>query len=264
MNGVAELLALQSPLPIEDVIAAPRCIGCSHYFTRLAECICIVKLLIVEDDLRLAAVIRRGLREAGHIVDVEHTGVSGQETAIARAYDAIVLDVNLPDKDGFSVVRAIRDLGSATPVLLLTSRDTVEDTIAGLDAGADDYLRKPFVFAELHARLRSLARRKAPPATDVLRVGDLSLDLATRATLRGSSPLTLTARETAFLEYFMRNAGIVLTTSMIEAALWETDRDTGSNLIPVYVQRLRSKLSPNGELPLIATIRGAGYRMSAR
>ena len=225
---------------------------------------CVVKILIVEDDLRLAAVLRRGLRETGHVVDVEHDGDAGRTTAIALTYDAIVLDVNLPKQDGFSVVREIRAAGKTTPVLLLTSRDTVEDTIFGLDAGADDYLRKPFVFGELHARLRSLARRKPSLASDVLRIGDLTLDLATRATHRGTSAVPLTARETAFLEYFMRNAGIMLTQPMIENALWETDRDTCSNLIRVYVQRLRAKLSPSGEPPLIETIRGAGYRMNAR
>lgn len=218
---------------------------------------------MVEDDLRLAAVVRRGLLEAGHVVDVEHDGIEGEASANAGAYDVVVLDVNLPRKDGFAVARAIRAYGTATPILMLTSRDTVEDTITGLDAGADDYLRKPFVFGELHARLRSLARRKAPPSNDVLRVGDLTLDRATREIRRGVTTIPLTARETAFLEYFMQNAGVVLTQTMIENALWESDRDTVSNLIRVYVRRLRMKLSPKGEPELIHTIRGVGYRMSA-
>jgi DNA-binding response OmpR family regulator len=223
-----------------------------------------MKFLIVEDDLRLASILRRGLCEAGHVVDVEHDGVAGETCAVAGTYDAIILDVNLPRKSGFDVVRAIRERGTPTPVLLLTSRDTVPDTIAGLDAGADDYLSKPFVFGELHARLRSLTRRKAPPASNVLRVGDVTLDRATRATHRGPAFVALTARETAFLEYFMQNADTVLTQAMIEDALWEADRDTGSSLIRVYVQRLRAKLSPNGQPQLIQTIRGVGYRMSAR
>ena len=222
-----------------------------------------MKILVVEDDVRLAAVVRRGLLEAGHVVDVEYDGIKGEASANAGCYDAIILDVNLPRKDGFAVARAIRTYGTPTPILMLTSRDTVQDTIVGLDAGADDYLRKPFVFGELHARLRSLGRRKSPPLSDVLRVGDLSLDRATREIRRGDVPIPLTARETAFLEYFMQNAGIVLTQAMIEAALWEADRDTVSNLIRVYVRRLRSKLSPNGEPELIHTIRGAGYRISA-
>ena len=222
-----------------------------------------MKILVIEDDVRLAAVVRRGLLEAGHVVDVEQNGVDGEASANTGGYDAIVLDVNLPRKDGFAVARAIRTHGTVTPILMLTSRDTVNDTIAGLDAGADDYLRKPFVFGELHARLRSLARRKAPPADDILRVGDLTLDRATREIRRGEVIVPLTARETAFLEYFMRNAGIVLTQAMIEDALWESDRETVSNLIRVYVRRLRAKLSARGEPELIHTIRGAGYRMSA-
>lgn len=220
-----------------------------------------MKILVIEDDLRLAAVIRRGLLEAGHVVDLSHDGVEGEASALGTPYDAIVLDVNLPGKDGLAVARAIRAAGAGAPILMLTSRDTVDDTIAGLDAGADDYLRKPFVFGELHARLRSLARRKAPPSSDILQVGDLTLDRATREIRRGTTGIALTARETAFLEYFMQNAGIVLTQTMIENALWETDRDTVSNLIRVYVRRLRTKLSPGGEPELIHTIRGAGYRL---
>ena len=222
-----------------------------------------MKILLIEDDVRLAAVMRRGLAEAGHVVDVDNDGLDGEANAIGGGYDAVVLDVNLPRKDGFAIARAIRASGTVTPILMLTSRDTVEDTIAGLDAGADDYLRKPFVFGELHARLRSLARRRTPPSSDVLQVGDLTLDRATREIRRGAATIALTARETAFLEYFMQNAGNVLTQTMIEAALWEQDRDTVSNLIRVYVRRLRTKLSPNGEPALIHTIRGAGYRVSA-
>jgi DNA-binding response OmpR family regulator len=147
-----------------------------------------------------------------------------------------------------------------TPVLLLTSRDTVDDTIAGLDAGADDYLRKPFVFRELDARLRSITRRVEAPRHRELQRGELLLDLARHSVTRGGLPIQLTARETAFLEYFMINAGLLLTRPMIEDALWEPGRDTESNLIEVYVRRLRAKLSPNGEANLIHTIRGAGYR----
>lgn len=222
-----------------------------------------MKILIIEDDVRLASVIRRGLTETGHVVDIEHDGIDGENSAVDGVYDAIVLDVNLPRKDGFAVARAIRERGTATPILMLTSRDTVDDTIAGLDAGADDYLRKPFVFGELHARLRSLSRRRVPPTSDVLRVGDLTLDRAAREVRRNDVTIPLTAREIAFLEYFMQNAGIVLTQPMIEDALWEADRETVSNLIRVYVRRLRVKLSPNGEPPLIHTLRGAGYRLSA-
>ena len=220
----------------------------------------VVKILVIEDDVRLAEVVRRGLAECGHVVDVEHDGTSGAATARAGVYDALVLDVMLPGMDGFAVARALRAGDVATPILMLTSRDAVDDTIRGLDAGADDYLRKPFVFGELDARLRALVRRGSVPAHDVLRVADVEMDLATRRVVRGTRTIALTARETAFLEYLMRNAGLLLTRTMIEAALWERDRDTASNLIEVYVRRLRAKLSPDGETSLIHTVRGAGYR----
>jgi DNA-binding response OmpR family regulator len=222
-----------------------------------------VKILLVEDDVRLAEVVRRGLAESGHVVDVEHDGEGGERAALGGEYDALILDVMLPRKDGFAVARALRQREIATPILMLTSRDTVEDTIRGLDAGADDYLRKPFVFGELDARLRSIARRAPAPVRSELRFGDVAMDLATRRVRRGAAPIELTARETAFLEYLMRNAGLLLTRPMIEAALWERDRHTASNLIEVYVRRLRAKLSPHGEPPLIHTVRGAGYRFGA-
>ena len=219
-----------------------------------------MKILIVEDDVRLAEVLRRGLTESGHHVDVEHDGSRGRSAAARGNYDAIVLDVMLPRLDGLSVVRELRRRGIRTPVLLLTSRDTVDDTIAGLDAGADDYLRKPFVFRELDARLRSITRRKDAPLQRELQVGKLTLELGTRLASRDGKPIQLTARETEFLEFFMLNAGLLLTRPMIENALWEPGRDTESNLIEVYVRRLRAKLSPSGEPNLIHTIRGAGYR----
>jgi DNA-binding response OmpR family regulator len=216
-----------------------------------------VKILVVEDDTRLAEVLRRGLSESGHVVDV---GERGRSSAVGGDYDAVILDIMLPRRDGLSIVREMRRLAVRTPVLMLTSRDTTDDVIGGLDAGADDYLRKPFVFRELDARLRSIARRAdAPPQTE-LKACDVVLDLATRRVRRAGVPIELTARETAFLEYFMLNAGLLLTRPMIEDALWERDRETESNIIEVYVRRLRAKLSPNGEPNLILTVRGAGYR----
>ncbi len=219
-----------------------------------------MKILVVEDDTRLAEVLRRGLAESGHVVDVEHDGERGRSSAVGGDYDAVILDIMLPRRDGLSIVREMRRLAVRTPVLMLTSRDTTDDVIGGLDAGADDYLRKPFVFRELDARLRSIARRAdAPPQTE-LKACDVVLDLATRRVRRAGVPIELTARETAFLEYFMLNAGLLLTRPMIEDALWERDRETESNIIEVYVRRLRAKLSPNGEPNLILTVRGAGYR----
>ncbi|MBC5800794.1 MAG: response regulator transcription factor [Candidatus Eremiobacteraeota bacterium] len=219
-----------------------------------------MKILVVEDDRRLAELLRRGLAEGGHVVDLAHDGEAGEDAADDGAYDAIVLDVMLPRKDGFMVASELRARNVATPILMLTSRDTPEDTIGGLDAGADDYLRKPFVFGELEARLRSLGRRIPAPVHRALTIGDLRMDLATRRVTRGETPIALTARETAFLEYLMRNSGLLITRPMLEDALWESDRDTASNIIEVYVRRLRNKLSPHGEPPLIHTVRGAGYR----
>ncbi len=219
-----------------------------------------MKVLVIEDDERLAAVVRRGLAESGHVVDVEHDGVGGEAAARDPAYDVILLDVMLPGKDGIAVARALRSDGVQTPILMLTSRDTTDDVIDGLDAGADDYLRKPFVFAELEARLRSLGRRIAAPASNELRVADVVLDLATRRATRAGRPLDLTARDTAYLEYLMRNAGMLLTQRMIEDSVWERDSDNVSNVIAVYIRRLRAKLSAAGEAPLIHTVRGAGYR----
>lgn len=221
-----------------------------------------MRILVVEDDRRLAAVIMRGLSESGHVVDVRHDGFTAQEEAEHGRYDAIVLDVMLPARDGLQVARGLRDAGNATPILMVTSRDTPEDVVSGIDSGADDYLRKPFAFAELEARLRSITRRMAPPQREELRVGDLVLDMGTRDVRRGEHIVVLTARETAFLEFFMRNAGRVLTRRMIEDAMRARDREPASNVIDVYVRRLRSKLSPRGEPLLIHTIRGAGYKLA--
>ena len=220
-----------------------------------------MRLLVVEDDLRLCDVLRRGLSEQGHVVDVAHDGEAGEQWAEAAEYDAIVLDVNLPKQSGLQVVRALRGKAVHTPVLMLTSRDTAEDAIEGLDAGADDYLRKPFVFGELEARLRTILRRgERRPQEASLAVGDLSMDLASRKVRRGPREVDLTARELAFLEYFMRNAGRLVTRPMIEDALFHRESEAVSNVVEVYVSRLRAKLTAGGEAQLLHTIRGAGYR----
>lgn len=220
-----------------------------------------MKILVIEDDSRLAALLRRGLSEDGHVVDVEGDGEAGEAAARDGTYDAIILDVMLPARDGISVARRLRDAKIATPILMLTARDTLEDVVTGLNAGADDYLRKPFAFSELEARLRSLMRRERAPVRQKLIVADVELDLASRVVTRAGEPIALTARETAFLEYFMRNPGIVITRRMLEDALWEHDRDTSSNIIEVYVRRLRAKLEGKNRVPLIYTVRGAGYRL---
>jgi DNA-binding response OmpR family regulator len=222
-----------------------------------------VRILFVDDDERLAGLVRRGLGESGHVVDCAHTGSTGLTFATERSYDAIVLDVMMPELDGFTLVRRLRERGSTTPVLFLTARDAPEDTIAGLDAGADDYLRKPFAFGELEARLRSISRRTAPLRDPVLTVGDLTFDVRTRRARRGIREIDLTAREGAFLEYFMRHPGRVMTRTMIEDALWTVDNASASNVVDVYVRRLRAKLEADGEVRLLHTLRGAGYRLEA-
>lgn len=219
-----------------------------------------MKILLIEDDAALADVVRRGLSESGHVVDWECDGNDGYDAALAGRYDAIVLDVMLPGRDGFAIARALRDDGIDSAMLMLTARDAIEDIVAGLDAGADDYVRKPFAFAELEARLRAISRREQPRRREVLRVGDVVMDLATRSVHRGERPIELSPRETAFLEFFMRNEGALLTRPMLEDALWERDRETSSNVIEVYVRRLRRKLCERDEPALIHTVRGAGYR----
>jgi two-component system OmpR family response regulator len=225
-----------------------------------------MRLLVVEDDARLCDVLRRGLSEQGHVVDVAQDGEEGEYWALGGPYDAIILDVSLPKRDGLTVVRSLRGRGTQTPVLMLTSRDTPQDVIAGLDAGADDYLRKPFVFGELEARLRTIVRRASPaPALDAqLRVHDLVLDLQSRRARRAGREVDLSPREVAFLEYFMRNAGLLVTRRMIEDALFERESETTSNVVEVYVSRLRAKLTAAHEPQLLHTVRGAGYRFGDR
>ncbi len=222
-----------------------------------------MRLLIVEDDERLRDVIRRGLEEQGHVVEQAADGASAQAMGLEGSYDAIVLDLNLPVLDGLTVLRSLRAAKVGTPVVIVTSRDTTEDIIEGLDAGADDYVRKPFVFRELEARLRSASRREGIPAASVLEVDDVRFDLGSRRVTRAGREIALTARELAFLEYFMRNAGRVLTRGMIETALWDGASETSSNVVDVYVRRLRMKIDAHGT-PLLHTVRGIGYRMGNR
>ncbi len=216
---------------------------------------------MVEDDDALRDVLVRALTEAGHVVDAAADGFEGEAMGSDDALDAIVLDIMLPGRDGISVVRSLRDAGVVTPILLLTARTAEADTVAGLDAGADDYLRKPFGIAELQARIRSLARRERSYRPTLLHVGTIELDPTSRRAHRAGRDLELTPREAAFLEYFMRNAGRSLSRDMIAAALWASDADIASNVIDVYVRRLRAKLHGPGEARVLATVRGIGYRL---
>jgi DNA-binding response OmpR family regulator len=219
-----------------------------------------MKVLIVEDDAKLATLIARGLRQDGYVIDWEIDGESGYDAAAGVAYDVIVLDVMLPKRSGFDITKALRRQNIATPILLLTALDTPQDAVAGLDAGADDYLRKPFAFEELEARIRSLSRRIDAPPRILLRVGDVTFDTVSKQVERKGRPVRLTSRELAYLEYFMRNAGIVVTRRMLEDALWDRDGEINSNAVEVYVRRLRSKLEFDDLPSLITTVYGIGYR----
>jgi DNA-binding response OmpR family regulator len=220
-----------------------------------------MRILVIEDDEPLRALLRRGLSEDGHVVDAVCDGSNCTEYLDGAHYDAVVLDLNLPREDGLSVLRRLRAQGRRVPVLILTARDAAGDVVAGLDAGADDYLRKPFSFDELEARLRSLGRRPAGWVESVLRFGDLVFDAVTRQANRGGRDLALTAKEGLFLEVLMRNQGRTVTRRMLEERLWNCDSERGSNVLDVYARRLRKKLSESGEPQLLQTMRGLGYRL---
>jgi DNA-binding response OmpR family regulator len=223
-----------------------------------------MRILVAEDERKVASFIRQGLEEEGHAVEVAADGETALELIVAGPpYDLIVLDVMLPKRDGFAILRALRKRGIQTPVLVLTARDSVADKVAGLDVGADDYLTKPFAFAEFLARVRALLRRGSEARAPTLRVADLVLDPARREVRRGDRRIGLTTREYALLEYFMRNPGRVLTRPMLTEHVWGLDFDPESNVVDVYVGYLRRKVDAEGEPPLLRTMRGAGYVLKA-
>jgi two-component system, OmpR family, response regulator len=219
-----------------------------------------MRVLVVEDDLKMASLLRRGLLEEGLAADVARTGDDALWMAEATEYDAIVLDVMLPGADGFEVCRRLRESGRWSPVLMLTARDAVEDRVAGLDAGADDYLTKPFSFAELLARLRALARRAPLERPTVLEAGDLRLDPATRRAWRGDVEIGLSAKEFALLETFMRRPGEVLSRYQLLEHCWDYGYENRSNVVDVYVRYLREKIDRPFGRKSLETVRGAGYR----
>ncbi len=220
-----------------------------------------MKLLVVEDELKMASLLLRGFRNHGDAADIARTGEDASWMAAATAYDAIVLDVMLPGQDGFETCAALREAGCWTPVLMLTARDSVEDRVRGLDVGADDYLVKPFSFAELLARLRALVRRGGPPRPTVIKVGDLRLDPATRQVWRGRHEIDLTAKEFALLEAFMRRPREVLTRDYLLEQAWDIGYDNRSNVIAVYLNYLREKIDRPFGTQSLETVRGAGYRL---
>jgi DNA-binding response OmpR family regulator len=217
-----------------------------------------VRILVVEDERKVANFIRQGLAEEGHTVEVAADGAAALDLLDGPPYDLVVLDLMLPKVDGFEILKLARARRLTTPVLVLTARDSVADKVRGLDLGADDYLTKPFSFDEFLARVRALLRRGAA-AGPVLRVADLTLDPSTREVRRGVRRITLTVREHALLEYFMRNAGRVLTRPMLAEHVWGLDFDPESNIVDVYVGYLRRKIDGVGDARLLHTVRGAGY-----
>ena len=220
-----------------------------------------MRVLVVEDEVKMAGLLKRGLEEEGYAVDMSGTGLDALWLASENPYDAVVLDIMLPDMDGFEVCRSLRAAGRWSPVLMLTARDGVPDRVSGLDAGADDYLTKPFSFAELLARLRALVRRGATERPPFLSVGDLTLDPATRRVSRADTPVELTAKEFALLEYFMRHPGEVLSRTRLIDHVWDFAYEGDSNVVDVYVRYLREKVDRPFGSSSIETVRGAGYRL---
>jgi DNA-binding response OmpR family regulator len=222
-----------------------------------------MRLLFAEDDRQLRNSVTRGLREASYEVEQAANGVQALQLASAGGFDAIILDVLLPRKDGIAVCRAIREQGDRVPILMLTALDAVEDRITGLDAGADDYLVKPFDFGELLARLRALIRRHGDPGAAQLRIADLTIDVQRRRVWRGDREITLTAREFAFLLLLARNAGRPVSRADLMANVWEDSGPTFSNIIDVYASRLRRKIDEGEAVALFRTMRGTGYMLDA-
>ena len=223
-----------------------------------------MRVLVVDDDRRLCNIVRRGLVEEAYAVDVAYDGEEGEYMAEVSPYDLIILDIMMPKKDGIQVCEELRARRINTPILMLTARDTVDDRVRGLDAGADDYMVKPFSFNELLARARALMRRESMTKSPELEVGDLVLNTQTREVRRGDRTIELTTKEYVILEYFMRHPNAVVTRTMLEEHAWDYDFDSVSNLVDVYIRRLRRKLDDDERESLLQTVRGAGYRLKVQ
>ena len=218
-----------------------------------------MRILVIEDDPGVASFIQRGLREAAFAVDLAADGEEGLHLATTEPYDLVVLDLMLPKRDGFSVLRAVRQKGLSIPIICLTARDAVDDRVHGLDLGADDYLVKPFSFSEFLARIRALLRRGSSLADNPIVVADLTVDVVARTVYRGSRRIDLSAREFALLEYMARHAGEALSRTMILEKVWDMNYDPMTNVVDVHINRLRKKIDNNFDNPLIQTVRGVGY-----
>ncbi len=223
-----------------------------------------MRLLIIEDDLEAAGYIQKGLSEAGHLVDHAPDGEAGLEMARTAEYDVLIVDRMLPFLDGLSVIETLREDGATTPVLILSALGDVDHRVEGLQAGGDDYLTKPYAFAELQARVEALARRRDPEAVQTrLQVGDLEMDLLARTVKRGGVNILLQPREFRLLEFLMKHEGHVVTRTMLLEKVWDYHFDPQTNVIDVHISRLRAKIDKEFSIPLLHTIRGAGYRLQA-
>jgi heavy metal response regulator len=218
-----------------------------------------MRILVIEDEKKVARFIKQGLEEEHYSVDVSHDGDRGLLMAQSEQYDLLIIDVMLPKKNGLDLIREFRATQGTTPALMLTAKTSTEDKVAGLDSGADDYLTKPFAFAELLARVRSLLRRGAKEKSTILAVGDLELDTVTHRARRAGRTIELTAKEYALLEFFLRNKDRVLSRAIISEHIWDYNFDTGTNIIDVYVNHLRNKIDSGTDRKLLRTVRGVGY-----
>ena len=223
-----------------------------------------MKLLVVEDEIKTGQYLKKGLYEAGLIVDLACTGMDGHHQAVTEKYDLIILDVMLPDIDGWHILKTLRSNGDLTPVLFLSAKDSTEDKVKGLELGADDYLAKPFVFAELLARVRTLLRRGTPnQELDTLTIANMTLDLKRRSAIREGERINLTNKEFSLLELLLRRQGEVLPRSLIASQVWDMNFDSDTNVIDVAIRRLRSKIDSDYQPKLIHTVRGMGYVLEA-
>jgi two-component system OmpR family response regulator len=222
-----------------------------------------LKVLLVEDEKKISSLVRKGLEPQGFVVDTAQTGDEGHLLATTRPYDVIILDIMLPGRDGLSILRNLRERKMAVPIILLTARGELNERVEGLNLGADDYLTKPFFIEELIARIHAVTRRATGAVESILSVSDLTLNLLTREVQRGAAKIDLTPREFALLEHLMRSPGRVLTRVQICEQVWDYHFDPGTNLVDVYVQRLRKKVDGTSPVKLIETIRGVGYRIIA-
>lgn len=223
-----------------------------------------MRILVIEDDRQMVNTLKRGLTELGYAVDAAYTGEEGCELAKAVTYDLIILDIMLPGMDGIAVCLELRNSDIRSRIIMLTGRDAVTDRIKGLDSGADDYMVKPFDFGELRARIGALLRRELDNASNIIQAGNLSIDTLSRRVKRGECSVSLPIKEYAILEYFMRNPDIVLTRSMIEDHIWDYSFESNSNIVDVYIARLRKKIDIEGQPGYIETVRNVGYRFNVK